>query len=71
MKWILIIVQFGYSCFPSPCYFSQITQGTNAIKAVQPSKERSQAMDRDSCFKAAETVKNAFPAAEVSCEVVP
>jgi hypothetical protein len=43
---------------------------TNNVIVVPPSKERSQTMDRDSCFKAAETVKKAFPAAEVSCEVV-
>jgi hypothetical protein len=73
MKWILIIAQLGYSS-SSGTTSLVIPQVSSTISGntivVPPSKERSQTMDRDSCFKAAETVKKAFPAAEVSCEVV-
>jgi hypothetical protein len=81
MKWVLIIVQLGYSssgtgnttysCAPMPaCLTGTIINASPPVNVVPTSKDRSQPMDRDSCFKAAETVKKAFPSAEVSCEVV-
>jgi hypothetical protein len=80
MKWVLIIAQLGYGGEVAVGTNGVIAGSIGAqYPAVQclncgianiAKKERSQAMDRDSCFKAAETVKKAFPSAEVSCEVV-
>jgi hypothetical protein len=79
MKWVLVITHFVVSgappvCMPNSACLTSFNAGSgstgNSIPVVVTNQvtTRSEAMERDSCFKAAELIKKSF-SATVSCEV--